>query len=119
MTTLLVQNGTLSVGDVIIAGTAYGRIKAMFNFQGKKTKTTGPSTPVSVMGLNEVPRAGDLFTIIGSEKDARDIVKERQIAAEEQRFALVNCGSSSKLMFRVHLNPSLHLLRNLEWEKSV
>jgi translation initiation factor IF-2 len=87
MTTLLVQNGTLSVGDVIIAGTAYGRIKAMFNFQGENTKTSGPSTPVSVMGLNEVPQAGDLFTIIGSEKEARDIVKERQIAAAEQLFS--------------------------------
>jgi len=87
MATLLVQNGTLEVGDVVVAGTAYGRIKAMFNFQGKSIKTAEPSTPVSVMGLNEVPVAGDLFTLAESERDARDIVKQRQIAEEEQEFA--------------------------------
>jgi translation initiation factor IF-2 len=59
MTTLLVQNGTLKVGDVVVAGKAYGRIKAMFNFQGKNLQTAEPSTPVSVMGLNEVPEAID------------------------------------------------------------
>ncbi|KPL06603.1 translation initiation factor IF-2 [bacterium SM23_57] len=87
MTTLLVQNGTLKVGDVVVAGKAYGRIKAMFNFQGKNLQTAEPSTPVSVMGLNEVPEAGDLFTLCESEKIARDIVKERQIAEEEQEYA--------------------------------
>jgi translation initiation factor IF-2 len=86
MTTLLVQNGTLKVGDVVVAGKAYGRIKAMFNFQGKKIRTAEPSTPVSVMGLNEVPEAGDLFTICASEKVAREIVKERQIEEEEQAY---------------------------------
>jgi translation initiation factor IF-2 len=87
MTTLLVQNGTLMVGDVVVAGKSYGRIKAMFSFQGKNLQTAVPSTPVSVMGLNEVPQAGDLFTICESEKIARDIVKERQIVEEEQEYA--------------------------------
>jgi len=87
MATLLVQNGTLSVGDVVVAGMANGRIKAMFNFQGRQVKTASPSTPVSVMGLNEVPDAGDLFKIVDSEKEAREIVKERQIAINEQQFA--------------------------------
>jgi translation initiation factor IF-2 len=87
MATLLVQNGTLEVGDVVVAGTAYGRIKAMFNFQGKRIRTAAPSTPVSMMGLNEVPVAGELFSLVESEKDARDIVKERLIAEEEKEFA--------------------------------
>lgn len=87
MATLLVQNGTLEVGDVVVAGTAYGRLKAMFTFQGQNTKKAEPSTPVSVMGLNEVPEAGDLFTITASEKEAREIVRERQIAADELVYA--------------------------------
>jgi translation initiation factor IF-2 len=87
MATLLVQNGTLEVGDVVVAGTAYGRLKAMFTFQGQNTKKAEPSTPVSVMGLNEVPDAGDLFTITASEKEAREIVRERQIAADELVYA--------------------------------
>ena len=87
MATLLVQNGTLEVGDVVVAGTAYGRVKAMFTVQGQNTKKAEPSTPVSVMGLNEVPEAGDLFTITASEKEAREIVRERQIAADELVYA--------------------------------
>jgi translation initiation factor IF-2 len=84
MSTLLVQNGTLEVGDVVVAGTAYGRIRAMFDYLGEKKQNAVPSTPVSVMGLNEVPVAGELFRIVANEKDAREIIKERQIAAEEQ-----------------------------------
>jgi translation initiation factor IF-2 len=87
MATLLVQNGTLEIGDVVIAGTAHGKIKAMFNFQGASVDHATPSTPVSVMGLNEVPDAGDLFRVVESEKSARDIVKERLVAAEEQKQA--------------------------------
>jgi translation initiation factor IF-2 len=87
MATLLVQNGTLSVGDIVVAGTAYGRIKAMFNYQGKQIKEAGPSKPISVMGLNEVPNAGDLFRLVTDEKEARDIVREQQIALEEKAQA--------------------------------
>ena len=87
MATLLVQNGTLKSGKVVVAGNAFGRIKAMFNFLSRKVKLAVPSTPVSVMGLNEVPAAGDLFRLTKSEKEARDIVKERQIAAEEKTQA--------------------------------
>lgn len=83
LATLLVQNGTLETGDVVIAGTAYGRIRAMFNYLGQAIKSAGPSMPVSVMGLNEVPTAGDLFELVASERDARVIVKEREIAAGE------------------------------------
>ena len=87
MATLLVQNGTLEEGDVVIAGTTYGRIKAMFNYQGEKICEALPSTPVSVMGLCDVPVAGDLFQVVQNEKVAREIIKEREIEAEEQAFA--------------------------------
>lgn len=83
MATLLVQNGTLSVGDVIIAGTAYGRLKAMFDSRGRRLRKAGPSTPVSVMGLSEVPQAGDLFERVPSEREARLIVAERLQAREQ------------------------------------
>lgn len=77
MTTLLVQNGTLKVGDVVVVGTACGRLKAMFDFRGRKVHKAEPSTPVSVMGLNEVPEAGDIFQVIESEREARILVGER------------------------------------------
>jgi translation initiation factor IF-2 len=83
MTTLLVQNGTLSVGEVVLAGTAHGRIKAMFDFNGKDVTSAAPSTPVSVMGLNEVPQAGELFVIVDSERDARAIAADRQQKAKQ------------------------------------
>lgn len=77
LATLLVQNGTLKVGDVVVAGTAYGRLRAMFDYRGRKLHKAGPSTPVSVMGLNDVPAAGELFQVVESEREAREIVFER------------------------------------------
>jgi translation initiation factor IF-2 len=84
LTTLLVQNGTLRVGDVVIAGTALGRIRAMFDYRGNKIKAAGPSMPVSIMGLNNVPVAGDFFQTSQSERDARTLAKEREIAIGER-----------------------------------
>jgi translation initiation factor IF-2 len=77
MATLLVQNGALEVGDVVVAGKAFGRLKALFDFRGRRIRKAGPSTPVSVMGLNEVPLAGDLFQVVPSEREARTIVSEK------------------------------------------
>jgi len=82
--TLLVQNGTLRSGDIVVAGAAYGRLRAMFDFRGKPVNKAGPSTPVGVLGLNDVPSAGDLFRVVASDKEARDIVAER-IEAQKQR----------------------------------
>ncbi len=82
MATLLVQNGTLRVGDVVLAGTSFGRIKAMFNEKGKEIKEAPPSTPVRVMGLNLVPEAGTIFEVVKNEKVAREIATAR---AEAQR----------------------------------
>ena len=87
MSTLLVQNGTLEVGDVVVAGTAYGKLRAMFDHHGKKVRKAGPSYPVSVMGLNEVPSAGDLFEVINSEKQAKALVSGRHLSQEQAKSA--------------------------------
>ncbi|KXK19203.1 MAG: translation initiation factor IF-2 [Chloroflexi bacterium OLB15] len=76
--TLLVLNGTVSPGDVVVAGSSYGRIKAMFDETGKPVKSAGPSTPVAILGLHEMPQAGDSFEIAKNEKVARALVEERQ-----------------------------------------
>jgi translation initiation factor IF-2 len=76
--TILVQNGTLNVGDTLIAGLAHGRIRAMFDFFGENIDSAGPSTPISVMGLNDVPSAGDLIRVVESDKEARVIVAEKE-----------------------------------------
>ena len=81
LATLLVQNGTLEVGDTVIVGKTYGRLRAMFDFHGRKIRKATPSMPVSVMGLSDVPAAGDLFQVVDSEKEAREIVGERKLAA--------------------------------------
>lgn len=82
--TLLVQNGTLEAGDVVVAGTAYGKLRAISDHKGKPIKKAGPSTPVSVMGLSDVPVAGDLFEVVASDKEARVIVNERLEEAKKQ-----------------------------------
>ncbi|MCZ7551110.1 MAG: translation initiation factor IF-2 [Anaerolineae bacterium UTCFX2] len=83
LASLLVQNGTLKVGDEVVAGIAFGRLRAMFDHYGRKISKAGPSTPVSVMGLSEVPPAGELFYVVDSEREARDIVNERHQAMDK------------------------------------
>lgn len=83
MATLLVQNGTLKVGDVVVAGAANGRLRAMFDYHGRKLHKAGPSSPVTVMGLNEVPQAGELFQVVESEREARDLIQKRLQAKDE------------------------------------
>jgi translation initiation factor IF-2 len=84
MATLLIQSGTLEVGDVVIAGTAHGKLRALTDYKGKPIKKAGPSMPVSVMGLNEVPSAGDVFRVVETDKEARAIVAEMTDAAKSQ-----------------------------------
>lgn len=76
--TVLVQNGTLKVGDVVLAGTHYGKIKAMFNERNQRVKEAGPSTPVLVLGLNGAPTAGDTFNVLDTEQEAREIASKRE-----------------------------------------
>ena len=109
LATLLVQNGTLNVGDVVVAGITYGRLKALFDFRGRKLRKAGPSTPASVMGLSDVPQAGDIFRVVASEKEARQIIEERIQAKNkaavipktaftlEQLFDKVKAGEEKEL----------------------
>ena len=89
---LLVQSGTLSVGDSILVGTTYGRIRAMFNDDGKKIKSAGPSMPVEILGLSEVPAAGDRFNEVKDEKTARDMASKRK-----EKLKIETLNSSHKV----------------------
>ena len=90
--TLLIQNGTLNVGNVVVAGTTHGRLRAMFDHVGRQVTDAEPSAPVAVMGLNEVPEAGDLFQVVDSDKQARALTRERKnnqkTAADSHRTAV-------------------------------
>ena len=77
--TVLVQNGTLKLGDIIIAGTCVGRVRTMINDKGQRVTEAGPSTPVEISGLNEVPSAGDIFNAVADERMARELAEERRI----------------------------------------
>jgi translation initiation factor IF-2 len=79
--TLLIQNGTINVGDIIVIGEKHGKVRAMFNDRGERVKEAGPAMPVAILGFPEVPTAGDYFEVVESEREARDIVGER---AEER-----------------------------------
>jgi len=106
--TLLVQNGTLRSGDAIAVGMAYGKIRAMFDYKGKPIETAEPSTPVQVLGLNDVPDAGDIFQVCASEREARAIVNDRKMKADaakttktmttlEDLFSKVQSGEMGEL----------------------
>lgn len=84
--TLLVQNGTLRVGDVLVAGSSVGRVRAMTDENGNKLEHAGPSVPVEIMGLDEVPVSGDVFNAVSDERLARDLVEQRKTAAKEAQF---------------------------------
>jgi translation initiation factor IF-2 len=81
--TLLVQNGELHMGDVVLAGSSYGRIRAMFDHYGRRVRKAGPSEPVQIMGLSDVPSAGDLFRVFKSEKEARLIIERQKLASQQ------------------------------------
>lgn len=106
--TLLIQNGTLKQGDIVVAGGAYGRLRALFDYRNNRVKEASPSTPASVMGLNEVPAAGEVFEIVKAEKIARFRVKqyneERKSARQtkkstslEDLFAAYQAGEAKEL----------------------
>ena len=128
--TLLVQNGTLRTGDTVVAGLSHGKLKAVFDFRGKPTQKAGPSVPVSVMGLNDVPLAGDVFEVVPSEKEARQMVMEKTEAAQnaaasprkaslEELFANFQAGETKSLNLIIKadvqgsLEPIIHELTEL------
>ena len=87
--TLLVQNGTLKSGDIIVAGTAVGRVRVMTDDKGRKVKSAGPSVPVEIMGLAETPQAGDQFDAVSDERLARELVEERKQKQKEAQFSAI------------------------------
>ncbi|HNY20057.1 MAG TPA: translation initiation factor IF-2 [Flexilinea sp.] len=124
MATLLVQNGTLKMGDVVLAGQALGKIRAMFDFRGKKIQKAGPSTPVQIMGLTEVPTAGDIFQVYATEKEARAVVENAKNEAAlksstpkatlEELFAKFKAGEAKELnlIIKTDVNGSLEPIIN-------
>ncbi len=129
--TLLVQNGRLRAGDVVVAGATYGRLKAMFDFTGRKVESAGPSIPVSIMGLNGVPRAGDLFQVVSTSREALGIVTRRKEAEKaastrkpealslEQIFEKFSAGETRELALIIKadvqgsLDPIVSSLKDL------
>jgi translation initiation factor IF-2 len=99
LATLLVQNGTLQAGDVVVAGTAHGKIRAMFNDKGKPIREARPSTPVSILGLSEAPVPGDPFKVVDSDREARAIVAERRQAAKDAKAGQVSSAPSLDQIF--------------------
>ncbi len=109
LATLLVMNGTLHVGDTVIAGLSYGRIKAMYNERGEQIEDAGPSTPVEILGLNEPPGPGERFEVVDNDKIARSLVEDRanereaaaaqpiQTASLEEIFAQFRAGQAKQL----------------------
>ena len=87
--TLLVQKGTLRSGDIIVAGQAVGRVRVMVDDKGRKIKAAGPSVPVEIMGLAEVPNSGDIFDAVSDERLARELVEQRKAEAKEEQFKSV------------------------------
>jgi translation initiation factor IF-2 len=124
MATLLVQNGTLKVGDVVVSGESFGRIKALFDQRSKRVSKATPSTPVVVMGLNVLPEAGDIFQVVENDKVARNIVYERRQEREQKRstkratleelFAKYKSGQAKelRLILRADVQGSLEPILN-------
>jgi translation initiation factor IF-2 len=121
MATLLVLNGTLKLGDVVIAGQAYGRIKAMFDETGKAVKKAGPSMPVAVLGLSDLPQPGDTFNQVTNEKAARTLVSERKDAALSNRGEFVRAMTLEEVFtqFRAGEAKELNLILKVDVQGSL
>ncbi len=103
VSTVLVSNGTLNVGDVVVAGTSYGRIKAMFNERNQRLEKVGPSEPAIILGLNGAPQAGDSFHIMENEHEARDITNKRLQLQREQSLRTTKTLSLEEIAHRIAL----------------
>lgn len=139
LTTLLVQNGTIETGDFVVAGLASGRIRAMFDFKGRKLRKAGPSTPVRIMGLDDVPHAGDFFKVYKDEKAGKQTAEKRKQDALQRRiatpkasleelFANFEAGEVQELRLVIKadvegsLEPIVDSLKNLEtddWQVNI
>jgi translation initiation factor IF-2 len=106
MATVLVQNGTLRRGDTLLVGDNYGRIKAMYNYLGREVATAGPGTPVSVSGLKDIPHAGDQFTVVKNEKEARRLIAEMQEERRRDEYARAGAMSLDEFFSRLQEGDS-------------
>jgi translation initiation factor IF-2 len=97
LSTLLVQNGNLEVGETLVVGSTYGRLRAMFDHRGNKIQSAGPSTPISAMGINDVPKAGDLFQVVNTDREARDIARKRLEAKKVKKTKPQNAVTLEQL----------------------
>ena len=136
LATLLVQNGTLTVGDIVVVGNASGKLKAMFDHRLHSIRKAGPSTPTSVMGLSDIPSAGDIFQVVATEKEARAIMSERHLASEksptgpkqaitlEQLFSQIQTGEIHELRLVIKadvqgsLEPVINSIKELSSEET-
>ncbi len=107
--TLLVQNGTLHAGDIVVAGTAVGRVRAMVDDCGRKVTVAGPSVPVEIMGLAEVPTAGDVFNAVTDERLARELVEQRKQSAKEEQFKQYQKVTLDNLFDQMQVNDMKEL----------
>ncbi|WP_341754513.1 translation initiation factor IF-2 [Candidatus Tisiphia endosymbiont of Dioctria rufipes] len=105
--TILVQRGILRNGDIVVAGTKYGRIKRMNNDKGLDLTEAEPTLPVEIYGLNEVPRAGDQFNVVQNEKQARDIVEYRERLAKEKKISVTQRSSLEELFLKASGNSGM------------
>lgn len=99
--TVLIQKGTLSIGDMVVCGTAYGRVRAMFDDGGKRIKKAGPSTPVQILGLSEVPDAGEILYAVEDEKTAREFAERRKEILREEQLKSTSKVSLDDLFERI------------------
>ncbi len=99
--TVLVQNGTLKIGDIVVVGTSIGRVRAMMDDRGNRVKTAEPSVPVEILGLSSVPSGGDLFYVVDSEKKARDVVDERIAKQKEEALQATQKASLESLFNQI------------------
>ena len=118
---VLVQNGTLGIGDTILAGPHYGKIKAMFNERGKRVKQAGPSTPVLILGLQGAPPAGEKFNSMASEKEAKDLATKRAYLVRQQQIRATRRITLDDITNRIKIGnfKELNLIVKADFDGSV
>jgi len=119
MATVLVQNGTLKPGDPVVVGDTWGKIKAMFNDAGKRIKKAEPATPVKILGLNDVPQAGDAFWVVTNEREARALVQQRQLEKQQRLVRPTKALSLDDLFAQEGQTKELNLVLKADVQGSI
>ena len=119
MATVLVQNGTLKPGDPVVVGDTWGKIKAMFNDAGKRIKKAEPATPVKILGLSDVPQAGDAFRVVTNEREARALVQQRQLEKQQRLVRPTKALSLDDLFAQEGQTKELNLVLKADVQGSI